>query len=94
MNSEQTKNSVLVASLLVNLAFAAAMIWLSVSSRQVILNILADAADARARVQKQVLAELESGDSDAIETLKQTLRFNIDVEQRTSYKVRTGDFSD
>lgn len=89
MKSEQTAQAALAASLLVNLAFAATLLWVSYNARESTLRILAESAEARAHIQEKILADLESGNPETLEALKRTLRFNIDVDKRTSYRIRT-----
>ncbi|MFH0953886.1 MAG: hypothetical protein V1873_06120 [Verrucomicrobiota bacterium] len=89
MNTQQVKNVVLTASLVLNVVLGASMFWLGVQARQAMMKFVADAAGERIAIQEKILKDLESPGKKALEELKENLRWDIDAQNRIRYKVDT-----
>jgi hypothetical protein len=81
----------LIGSLLMNAILMVGLLMTTFNARQAMLELVAESAESKYRLQQEILDQLESGDRRAIQSLKKTLRFNIDVEERISYRLRTRD---
>ena len=89
MKTKDHSAELLLASIFLNIVLVACIFWFGVCARRALLQAAADAANQSARLQTEILADLESDDSGRIEALKDKLRVSIDVEQRVEYKIRT-----
>jgi hypothetical protein len=90
VNTQQVKNIVLTASLVLNVVLGASMFWLGAQASQAMFRYIGEAAGERISIQEKILKDLESGDRKKIEDLKENLRWDIDAQKRIRYKAQTG----
>lgn len=88
-----SRNSViyiaLVCSLFLNVVCCVTMIHMGSQARRDLLDAAGDHADAMFKMQNRVLLTLETGDPEAIESMKSQLKLNMNVQNRLRYLVRT-----
>ncbi len=88
--TSQMRTVLLAGSLAVNAILAGGVVWLQGKAAGSVTDALAGCADASVVFQREVLADLESGDASRIEAARSKLRTSIDANARISYKARTG----
>ena len=89
MKRNDGKTSVLGLSILFNVLLLAGFIFQGVYLRKTVEKSFARTAGEKARLQEEILADIESNNPEKMENLKQRLKFNIDVENRYRYKIET-----
>ena len=94
MKRNDGKASVLGLSILLNVLLLAGFIFQGFYLRKMVEKSFAESAGEKARLQKEILTDIESNNQETMENLKQRLKFNIDVENRYRYKIETGDKSE
>lgn len=90
--AQETKQAVLLGSLLLNIILIAIFIWFVGYSRSTMLKFVADAASNQIELQERILAELASGDPDRIAALTNSLHWSIEAQKRVRYKIDTKDY--
>ena len=91
MKERNASDTILAASLALNVALVGMIFWLGVHNSRILTKSYSEAARSRAQIQKSVLAALESGSDQKIEDVKAMLRLGIDVDNRVAYKLETGE---
>lgn len=87
--TSQMKNTLLAASLAINAILVAGLYWSQGNARRAMTDAMAEAAEASATFQRDVLADLRSGDKERIKAAADRLSASIDANTRISYKTRT-----
>lgn len=91
MRQNDGKATVLGLSILLNVLLLAGFIFQGIYLRKMVEKSFAVSAGEKAQLQKEILADIESGTPEVMENLKQRLKFNIDVENRYRYKIETNE---
>lgn len=91
MRHNDGKATVLGLSILLNVLLLAGFIFQGIYLRKMVERSFAVSAGEKAKLQKEILADIESNTPEVMENLKQRLKFNIDVENRYRYKIETGE---
>lgn len=90
--AQETKQAVLLGSVLLNIILIAIFIWFVGYSRSTMLKFVAEAASNQIDLQERILAELASGDPDRIAALTNSLHWSIEAQKRVRYKIETRDY--
>lgn len=89
MPSSKVTVALLVSSLLVNTLLAVLVAVDATNTHVVVETALVEMAEQSFRLQREVLADLESGDAVRIEALKARLRASATLQGAKSYAMRT-----
>jgi hypothetical protein len=90
--AQDTKQAVLLGSVLLNIILIAIFIWFVGYSRSTMLKFVSDAASNQIDLQERILTELSSGDPDRIAALTNSLHWSIEAQKRVRYKIETKDY--
>ena len=72
MKMKDQSAELLMASIFLNLVLVACIFWFGICARRALLEEAAESAERAAKIQSDILKELESGDRARIEALKKT----------------------
>lgn len=92
--AQDTKQALLLGSVLLNIILIAIFIWFVGYSRSTMLKFVSEAASNQIELQQNILAELSSGDPDRIAALTNSLHWSIEAQKRLRYKIDTKDYDD
>jgi len=87
--TQETKNALLLGSILLNIVMIVVFIWFVKYSRETTMKLVAESAEREIAIQEKVLTELASGDEERISTLTNSMHWNIEAKKRLRFKAKT-----
>ena len=86
---QETKNALLLGSVLLNVVIIGVFIWFVGYSRQTMLEFVADAAETQIQLQERVMEDIASEDPVRISALTNSMRWSVDAQRRVRNRLET-----
>jgi hypothetical protein len=90
-NTQGPVKAVLACSLILNILLACGMVWIGFSARRRVMELMSEEAAEQIQIQEEILEMLEEKGPEGLDSVKATIRLNVDVSRRLQYKLDTDD---
>lgn len=87
--TQDTKQALLLGSILLNVVLIAVFIWFVGYSRTTMLDFVSDAASNQIDLQERILSEISSQDPVRMSALTNSMQLSIEAQKRLRYKIDT-----